>query len=123
MKHLLRFNESKSYEGYYIIGWGLSGGFGGIRNYEVIIEDSLEKAETAAYYKAVEEYENYSGMHGLRSIEEIMEEDGIEDESEAEEVYNEEREGWLDYIAKPYTKELENKYKSYNYHNPFEGEM
>jgi hypothetical protein len=122
MKHLKGFkqlNEDNSYEGYYIIGWGLSGGFGGIRNYEVISEDSLEKAEMAAYYKAVEEYEQYSGMHGLRSVEDIMDEDGV-DSDEADEIYNEEREGWLDYSAKPYSKEYEKKVKDYHYQNPFD---
>lgn len=122
MKHLKGFkqlNENNSYEGYYIIGWGLSGGFGGINNYEVISEDSLEKAEMVAYYKAVEEYEQYSGMHGLRSVEDIMDEDGV-DSDEAEEIYNEEREGWLDYSAKPYSKEYEKKVKGYYYHNPFD---
>lgn len=122
MKHLRKFNESTSYEGYYIIGWGLSGGFGGIHNYEVIEAASLEEAEKDAYQKALEEYENYSGYHGLRSIEDIIEEDGV-DEEEAEEIYNEEREGWLDYVAKPYSKEYEKKVKNYHYHNPFKDEL
>jgi hypothetical protein len=64
--------ESNSYEGYYIIGWGLSGGFGGIRNYEVIQTSSLEEAEKDAYQRALEEYESYSGHHGLRSVDGIM---------------------------------------------------
>jgi len=122
MKHLRRFNESTSYEGYYIIGWGLSGGFGGIHNYEVIEASSLEEAEKDAYQRALDEYENYSGYHGLRSIDDIMEEDGVEEE-EAEEIYNEEREGWLDYVAKPYSKEYENKVKDHHYHNPFKNEL
>lgn len=103
MKHLKRFNESSNYEGFYIIGWGLSGGFGGIHNYEVIKADSLDEAEKDAYYRAIDEYENYSGYHGLRSVDDIMEEDGV-DSDEAEEIYNEEREGWLDYVAKPNMK-------------------
>jgi hypothetical protein len=41
MKYLRKFNENSS-EGYYIIGWGLSGGFGGINNYEVIKANSIE---------------------------------------------------------------------------------
>jgi hypothetical protein len=114
--------ESNSYEGYYIIGWGLSGGFGGIRNYEVIQTSSLEEAEKDAYQRALEEYESYSGHHGLRSVDDIMEEDGVE-EQEAEEIYNEERENWLDYVAKPYSKEYEKKVKNYHYHNPFKDEL
>jgi hypothetical protein len=114
--------ESNSYEGYYIIGWGLSGGFGGIHNYEVIEASSLEEAEKDAYQRSLDEYENYSGYHGLRSIEDIMEEDGVEEE-EAEEIYNEEREGWLEYVAEPYSKEYEKKVKDYHYHNPFKNEL
>jgi len=114
--------ESNSYEGYYIIGWGLSGGFGGINNYEVIEASSLEEAEKDAYQRAIDEYEIYSGYHGLRSVEDIIEEDGV-DEEEAEEIYNEEREGWLDYVAKPYSKEYEKKVKDYHYHNPFKDEL
>jgi hypothetical protein len=114
--------ESNSYEGYYIIGWGLSGGFGGINNYEVIEASSLEEAEKDAYQRAIDEYESYSGYHGLRSVEDIIEEDGV-DEEEAEEIYNEEREGWLDYVAKPYSKEYEKKVKDYHYHNPFKDEL
>lgn len=122
MKHLKTFNESTSYEGYYIIGWGLSGGFGGIHNYEVVQASSLEGAEKDAYQRSIEEYESYSGYHGLRSVDDIMEEDGVDDE-EAEEIYNEEREGWLDYVAKPYSKEFENKVKDYHYNNPFKDEL
>lgn len=122
MKHLKTFNESTSYEGYYIIGWGLSGGFGGIHNYEVIQAPSLEEAEKDAYQRSIEEYESYSGYHGLRSVDDIIEEDGV-DEEEAEEIYNEEREGWLDYIAKPYSKEFENKVKNYHYDNPFKKDL
>jgi len=115
MKHLKRFNESSNYEGFYIIGWGLSGGFGGIQNYEVIKADSLDEAEKDAY-------QNYSGYHGLRSVDVIMEEDGV-DSDEAEEIYNEEREGWLDYVAKPYSKEYEKKVKDYHYNNPYSEEI
>lgn len=122
MKHLKKFNETNSYEGYYIIGWGLSGGFGGIRNYEVIRDSSIEEAEKEAYQRSLEEYERYSGYHGLRSIDDIMEEDNVSSE-EAEEIYNEEREGWLDYIAKPYSKEFENKVKGNHYDNPYKSEM
>lgn len=111
------------YEGYYIIGWGLSGGFGGIQNYEVIIADSEEDAESQAYQNAIEEYQNYDGMHGLRSISDIMEEDGIDDEEEAESIYNEEREDWLDYSAKPYSKEYEKEVKDYHYHNRYSDKM
>lgn len=122
MKHLKRFNESTQYSGYYIIGWGLSGGFGGANNYEVIKAISLEEADKEAYQRAIQEYEQYEGMHGLRSVDDIMEEDDV-DYDEAEEIYNEEREGWLDYSAEPYSKELEKKVKDYHYENRYKKEL
>jgi hypothetical protein len=117
--------ESKgedTYEGYYIIGWGLSGGFGGIHNYEVIKAESVDEAEKDAYQRALDEYENYSGYHGLRSVSDIMEEDDVE-EDEAEEIYNEEREGWLDYVSMPYSKESEKKLSGYHFDNPYKEEI
>lgn len=48
-----------------------------------------------------------------------MEEDGIDDEDEALEVYNEEREGWLDYSAEPYSKEYEEKISGNHYQNDY----
>lgn len=122
MKHLKRFNESTQYDGYYIIGWGLSGGFGGIRNYEVIMADSLEEADKEAYQRAIQEYEQYEGMYGLRSVDDIMEEDEV-DYDEAEEIYNEEREGWIDYSAEPYSKELEKKVEDNHYENRYKKEL
>lgn len=88
----------------FIIGWGLSGGFGGINNYEVIEAMSLEEASKQSYYKAIEEYESLEGMHGLRTKDEIMEEDELGEE-EAEYEYNYERENWLEYEAFPFSKE------------------
>ena len=70
------------FEGLYIIGYGLSGGFGGARNFEVIQADNQEEAYKWAWESACQEYENYSGMHGLRDVSQIMEEDDIEDEDE-----------------------------------------
>ncbi|NPV12912.1 MAG: hypothetical protein HPY57_14165 [Ignavibacteria bacterium] len=40
-------------------------------------------------------------MHGLRTIDEIMEEDNL-DYEDAEIIYNDERESWLDYWVEPY---------------------
>lgn len=122
MKHLKRFNESTQYDGYYIIGWGLSGGFGGIRDYEVIMADSLEEADKEAYQRAIQEYEQYEGMHGLRSVDDIMEEDEV-DYDEAEQIYNEEREGWIDYSSDHYSKELEKKVEDNHYENRYKKEL
>ena len=107
------------YEGLFIIGYGLGGGFGGARSFEVIKVGSQEEADQWVWESACEEYERYVGSNGLREVCEIMEEDGIEDEEEAYDVYNEEREGWLNYSAEPYSKEYEKKVMYNHYHNPY----
>jgi hypothetical protein len=98
----------------YQIRYGLGGGFGGAGEWEEIEAEDLDAAEQEAYYAACETYENYSGMYGLRSVEEILEElievegweaDGLDEA--AEETYNEERESWLDYEAREYVAEDE----------------
>jgi len=75
---------------------GLGGGFGGASELEILENVTREEAESYAYQLAIDEYESYAGSNGLRDIDEIMEEDGV-DENEAEQTYNEERESWLDY--------------------------
>jgi len=105
-------------ENLFIIGYGLAGGFGGAQNFEVIQEDNLEGAEKQAYENACEYYEQYAGGNGLRTVDEIMSEDDLE-EQDAIYAFEEERESWLDYLAMPFSKELEEKYKSYHYQNDF----
>jgi len=85
---------------------GLGGGFGGA-NYMRTETCTKNDAETCAYEDACDEYESYAGMHGIRSHSDIMDEDGV-DEEEADEIYNEERESWLDYYVKPH--DPKNKY-------------
>ena len=111
--------ENNKFEGLYIIGYGLSGGFGGAQNFEVVEADDQSAAETIAYERACEYYEMYVGSNGLRDVSEIMEEDGIDDEEEAWEVFNEEREDWLEYYAKPYSKEYEEEVMAFHYTNNF----
>lgn len=111
-------NENK-YEGLYIIGYGLGGGFGGMQTYEVVQCETLAQAEDAAYEAACEHYQMYEGMHGLRDVEQIMEEDEIEEEQDAWGIYEEERESWLEYSATKYSKEYEEEVSGYNYHNPY----
>jgi hypothetical protein len=79
----------------------LGGGFGGIEHVDAEICEfpSYEKAIAYAFEKACEEYDQYDGLHGLRSVEQIMEEEGIEDSDEAYQQWEEERESWLDYEA------------------------
>lgn len=107
------------FEGLYIIGYGLSGGFGGARNFEVVQVNTQEQAEKWAFDSACEEYERYVGMYGLRGLSQIMKEDEIADVAEAQQVFEEERGSWLDYSAKPYSKEYENKVMCHHYHNPY----
>ena len=57
-------------------------------------------------------------MYGLRDIEEIMSDDEC-NEDDAQIIFEEERESWLDYTAAPFSKELEEKAKAYHYHNPY----
>lgn len=94
----------------YNIYAGLGGGFGGA-NYCTTEEfATLEEAEQYAYQQAVDEYESYEGMHGLRSWEEVKEdyceEFNVEEEdfhngdySAIDEEYQQEVEGWIDYRA------------------------
>jgi len=80
------------------IRYGLSGGFGGCEScdWETIAARDEDEAYGIAYEAACELYESYDGMHGLRSVYDIMEEDEV-DEDEALATWAEEREGWLDY--------------------------
>ena len=106
---------------FYIISYGLGGGFGGRNIYDVIKATSLEDAETQAWQQCCEVFEQYAGSNGLRDIGEIMEEEGV-DEDEAVSIFEEERESWLDYTAVKFSKSEDEKAKSYHYNNFFEDE-
>ena len=80
----------------YKIYYGLGGGFGGPGDPELARLPDDKTAENLAYELACQEYDSYDGLHGLRNVEMIMEEEDC-DEATAEEIYEEEREGWLDY--------------------------
>lgn len=95
---ILRFNEAIVKENWKIFA-GLSGGFGGA-NFIKDFFGTRERAEVEAYQEAVQIYESYEGMHGLRTEQDIIEEDDVSEE-EASEIYNEEMEGWLDYYVEP----------------------
>lgn len=99
----------------FIIGWGLSGGFGGVNEYTVVECKNEDEAQGIAYIYACDCYESYEGLHGLRDISDIIEEEGLdendaEDENTAWEIYREEREDWLAYIVYPHTEENVEKY-------------
>ena len=72
-------------------------------------EDTLDEASSYAYEEACGVYEDYSGLYGLRTLSEVLEELQEEypeaTEEDAFEIYNEERESWLDYSAEEYTEE------------------
>lgn len=102
----------------FIIGSGLGGSFGGIRNFEVIEAENLEDAERWAWENSCDEYESYAGMYGLRDVSQIMEEDGLPEE-EAVNVFEEERESWLCYSAKEFSKEYEENVKYHSYSNRY----
>ena len=102
----------------FIIGYGLGGGFGGIQEYEVIETTDLNDANKWAYENACELYEGYAGMYGLRDLEDIMDEDECNEE-DAQIIYEEERESWLEYIAVPYSKEYEKKLEGEHYTNRY----
>jgi hypothetical protein len=83
--------------------YGLGGGFGGTDEdepQEIVEFSSQKRADSYAWEKACEEYEMYDGLHGLRNVDMIMEEDEV-DEDGAYEIYCEERESWLEYQAIP----------------------
>ena len=81
---------------------GLGGSFGGASYQGTGDFKSLADAENEAYQLAVEEYESYSGCHGLLSWGDVADENGLdytEDFAEIDELYIEEMESWLDYYA------------------------
>jgi hypothetical protein len=99
MKHIKLFEELDTDLKKWKVYAGLGGGFGGA-NYIKTVSGSRDSAEKEAYQAAVEEYESYEGLHGLRTIDQIEEEDGVSYE-EASQTYNDEMESWLDYYVKP----------------------
>ena len=88
----------------YNIYAGLRGSFGGA-NYKFTIKaNSLEEATDIAYQVAVEEYEEYEGLYGLKTWIDCAEELGVdieeeEDSDDVNDLYNEEIESWIDYYA------------------------
>lgn len=90
----LALDESKCM---YKIYAGLNGGFGGATYQETKHFESQNDAEFYALELACEIFERYAGRcYGVRSIEEIMNEEHV-DVEEANYIYMDERDGWLDY--------------------------
>ena len=96
----IKLFEEFSKVGKWKIYAGLGGGVNSVR-YITTVEGTRSEAEEMAYQEAISDYESYEGSGGIRSVEDIMEEDGIEDYDEAHDVYVDERESWLEYYVKP----------------------
>ena len=85
--------------GIYKIYAGLSGGFGGA-HYTCTEEfDTRDCAESYAFESACEIYDSYEGLYGLRPVDDIISKYDV-DEERALEIYQEERESWIDYYVK-----------------------
>ena len=84
-------------------------------NEEYLEFNSQHEADEYAYQSALEDYESYEGLHGIRSMSEIAEEDfGVEldelDYNTAEYIdietsYTEERESQISYSAEEISEE------------------
>ena len=69
----------------------------------IVKADSQDKALDYAYELAMEEYDSYAGLHGIRSIDDIIEEEKLdEDDLTAWDIYTEERENSLSYSVDKY---------------------
>lgn len=81
-------------------------------NYLIIDAEDEEAANNWAYQEAINEYESYEGLHGIRSYSDICAEDFIEDEmtnedyDEAEEIYQEEKENAISYGVTPFNDNI-----------------
>lgn len=96
----------KKYKAWY----GLGGGFGRARDFEIIETESEQEANDYAWELACQEYERYVGSHGLRDCDQIAKEEGLDIETDEEvinEIFDSERESWLDYWIEEYNEETE----------------
>lgn len=85
---------------------GLGGGFGGAEFVEVF-EGTKTQAEQYAYDTACDRYESYGGIHGLLSVEDVLEENPEYTEEEAMEEVKEDMESWVDYRVEEYNPKKE----------------
>lgn len=95
---------------YYKIGYSCGCG----ENEDYITANDQREADEIAWENAIEEYESFEGLHGIRGMAEIAEEDfGIEldeldyntgDYIDIETTYIDERESQLDYWAEEITE-------------------
>jgi hypothetical protein len=70
-------------------------------DWEMIEAESEDQASREAWSSACEDYDGYAGLHGIETVESLMEEQGLS-EQEAIEEYNDMRESYIDYECKPW---------------------
>lgn len=80
----------------YLVKYGLGGGFGGAKESEMLECEDKEKALDAAYELAVEFASHFEGTNGLPDYQQIKEEHQCSEE-EANDIYYELLENWLEY--------------------------
>jgi hypothetical protein len=80
-------------------------GLGDYWDYGIYSVKSEKDASELAWFLACEQYEYYIGMHGIRDVSDIMEEEECDQEN-AYEIFKEDREMWIDYW---YTFDIETK--------------
>ena len=88
----------------YNIYAGLGGSFGGPEYKGTIECEDQAEADEVAYREACYEYESYEGVCGLRSVYDIAYDQGLNmdddyDYETALDIYQEEREDWIEYYA------------------------
>lgn len=89
----------------YNIYAGLGGGFGGARYDHTRDCNNKEEAENLAYEEAIGIYESYEGSQGILSYNDCRE--ASDSDEEAEEMYREEIENWIEYYAIPTDEDTE----------------
>lgn len=84
----------------FLIKGALGGGFGGVgsQDGEIVEAKDYDQAYRMAEELAREEYESYEGLHGIRDLSDIMEEEGCSEE-DAVAIYEEDIESWIEYTA------------------------
>lgn len=90
----------------YNIYAGLGGGFGGATYQYTGLFNSQEEADNEAYQRACEEYDSYSGYHGLLTYEEALEEAKAENPEATEDELD-------DYIGELFQQDMEEWVESY----------
>lgn len=78
----------------YKINYGLGGAFG--VNEEIMDFPDEAIAHKEAYELAIQEYHSYEGLHGIRDLEDIIEQEECSQE-EAYEIYEDEVENMIEY--------------------------